>query len=184
MVEKKTILLSEICRQALATRAPGEDLDEALLRAVKKLYPEEGFNLFTTVKQMLQMRGGVQGKSSEEMVAILAQGQESFEMTQTTTTTTTVSRSGNMKALDDLDLSAVPPEMKTLVEQALKEGNAVQTSVRMTETKDGMTQVYGSGPSLPQGERLDPGLFAKKPKESGGSRLVRWFKSTFLGGPD
>lgn len=184
MEQKKTIRLSDLCREALATRATGEDLDEALLRAVKKLYPEEGLDLFTTVKQMLQVRGGMQGKSSEEMVAILAQGQESFEMTRTTATTTTVSRSGDMKALDDLDLSAVPSEMKALVEQALKEGKAVRTTVRMTETKDGMSRVSGLEAGLPQEEMLTPRPFVAKPKESGGSRLVRWFKSTFLGGPD
>jgi hypothetical protein len=185
MVEKKTILLSEICREALATRAPGEDLDEALLRAAKKLYPEEGLNIFSTIQEVLKVREQAQGKPRNELVSAMAQGQDSFEMTQTTFGTTV---KGGVNFKFGVNLSTMPPEMKSLVEEALAKGKAVSTTTSV-QTQMVSTLNHGAQPPVPPAGSPPESLpssppLGAKPQESGMSKFMRWFKITFLGGPN
>ena len=106
-----------VAREALRDRQPGEDIDEALLRACKKLYGESGMFAFQGIQGALGALAGHGNLDRESALKQMAGGQTGVQMRISTTIRTTQKTA--TKSLDDLS-----PELRAKVEQAFAEGKA------------------------------------------------------------
>jgi hypothetical protein len=116
-MEEKNLSIdaAAVAREALQVRQPGEDIDEALLRACKKLYGESGMFAFQGIQGALGALAGRGNLDRESALKQMAGGQSGVQMRISTTIRTT--EKTGAKSLDDLS-----PELRAKVEQAFAEG--------------------------------------------------------------
>jgi hypothetical protein len=118
------IRVAPIIRDALSSAQPGEDLDEALLRALKARYPEQASALLPALTRLIEMEGKGAAEDRQQTMGRLAQSDPGPEIRLTTSggpiaktmTEATVIRIGD-KEYGSLD--EVPPHMRRDIEQAM-----------------------------------------------------------------
>lgn len=76
-----TIEIGPILREALAAVGPMEDLDEALLRTLKRRCPEEATNLLPAVTRIVEVEAQRSGVDKREAMRRLAEGEAGPEVT-------------------------------------------------------------------------------------------------------
>jgi hypothetical protein len=76
-----TVEIGPILREALASAGPTEDVDEALLRTLKRRYLDEATNLLSAVSRMVEVEARRAGVDKQEAMRRLAQGEASPELT-------------------------------------------------------------------------------------------------------
>jgi hypothetical protein len=113
-----------ILREALASAGPGEDVDEALLRALKARYPEQATALLSAVTRMIEVSAARAGEDKRLTMRRLAESEPGPEIVlrssrgpaPTVVTETKVRRIGDseFRSLDEL-----PPDMRAAVERSL-----------------------------------------------------------------
>ncbi|MFB3882276.1 MAG: hypothetical protein ACE149_13500 [Armatimonadota bacterium] len=125
--KSQPIQLGPILSEALAQVQPGEDLDEALLRALKSQRPEEAATLLPAVSRLISEEAQRQGGSREDAARRLAETGSSGEITVRTsggrfpTFTTVVEK--RVITLGDKKygpLEELPPEARRAVEAELR----------------------------------------------------------------
>lgn len=109
----------QLCEQAVANAQPGEDLDESLLRQCKAMYPDEHAEVYSAVSRGLEMMAEQQGKSKEQAVRDLAEGDTAFTIRQSTKVVST--EGGN---LDDL-----PTDVRAKIMEAVQSGQGGRVTV-------------------------------------------------------
>ena len=119
----QTVQLSPILTDALAQVQPGEDLDEALLRALKSRQPADAAMLFPALSRLIADEAQRRGGSKEEAVRRLAEAGPSSEITVrtsgqrsptfTSVTETRVIRLGDSK---HRSLEELPPQVQRAAE--------------------------------------------------------------------
>ena len=137
--------LAPILRQALAARQPGEDLDEALLRALKGQHPEHAASLLSAVTRVLELQSQRSGETKDQVASRLAQqdsgvqinfrwgggpvgppqefpgrppvgpGNHTFHSSSSTTSTTVI----NIGGKEYHSLEEVPAHLRPMVERAI-----------------------------------------------------------------
>jgi hypothetical protein len=73
--------LAPLLRAALASRQPGEDLDEAILRALKAAHPEHAVSLLAMATETIDMEMKLTHESREQVVQRLAAADPGPEVT-------------------------------------------------------------------------------------------------------
>jgi hypothetical protein len=126
-----TVEIGPILREALASAGPTEDVDEALLRTLKRRYPDEATNLLPAVTRIVEVEAQRAGVDKREAVRRLAHGETSPELTlgssggdvsagglasaSHTFTEQTVVRVGDKEYRS---LEEVPPEIRHAIERS------------------------------------------------------------------
>ena len=134
MSDELTVRISPIINEALASAQPGEDLDEALLRALKAHYPEQASMLLSALTQLVEMECKRTGEDRQRALSRLAISDPGPEIRVTvsggpiskTVTETTVIRVGDKEYGS---LAEVPPDIRRGIEDAMRRGTgkAVRT---------------------------------------------------------
>jgi HPt (histidine-containing phosphotransfer) domain-containing protein len=104
-----------VAREAIAERAPEEDLDEAILRSCKKLYGEAGMIAFQAVQSAATALAQREDGDREKALRHIADGKASVNVVARMR----ITQRGSTKSLDDLS-----PEMRAEVEKALASGKS------------------------------------------------------------
>ena len=105
----------QVLQQALAQAKPGEDIDEAILRACKALYPDQHTQAFTAVSRMVGAMAQQQGLAKDEAIQQLANSPGAASITMhTSTVSTTTSGSGSGPA----SFADLPPEIQAKLREA------------------------------------------------------------------
>jgi len=132
----QTIQLAPILRQALAQVQPGEDLDEALLRALKADRPAEAAMLLPAISRLIADEVDRHGGSREEAVRRLAEGASGGEITMRTSdgrsptfTTITEKRVIMLGNKEFESLNELPPDVRRAVEAGLSYGQKPRVRV-------------------------------------------------------
>ena len=112
-MEKLNIDAAAVAREALQQRQAGEDLDEALLRACKKLYGESAMLAFQALQSAF---GAVAGQLKLDRAAALERIADGASGIRVSTTIRTTQKT-TTKSIDELS-----PEANSKVEQALAAG--------------------------------------------------------------
>jgi hypothetical protein len=126
--------LAPILRQALAARQPGEDLDGALLRALKARHPEHATSLFPALSRVIELESQRSSETTDQVAIRLAQkdsglhinfrtsgdpsgipGDGAFHASSSVTSTTVINIGG--KEYHSLD--EVPPDLRPMIERAV-----------------------------------------------------------------
>jgi len=126
MGESKTLKVhaSPIIREALASAKPGEDFDEALLRALKARYPEEGANLLSALTRIIEIEAKRANEGKQQAIRRLAELDPGPEIVLKTsageptriTAETRVIRVGDKEYHS---LEEVPPDIRRAIEGAM-----------------------------------------------------------------
>ncbi len=124
-----TIHLSPIIRDALAQAQPGEDIDEALLRALKVRYPKEAAALLPAITQLIAAQTGPGLGGKDEALRRMAAAEPGPEIKfrssggsspiRTTITTRQVI-TVNGKTYPSLD--EVPPSIRRAIQSTISGG--------------------------------------------------------------
>jgi hypothetical protein len=125
----QTIQLAPILREALAQVQPGEDFDEALLRALKSRHPGEAAMLLPALSRLIADEAERRGGSKEEAVRRLAAAVPSAEITLRTSgqhsptfTSTTETRVVTLGDKRYQSLEELPLDVRRAVEAGLSRG--------------------------------------------------------------
>ncbi len=76
-----TVEIGPILREALASAGPTEDVDEAVLRTLKRRFPDEAANLLSAVSRIAEVEAKRASVDKREAMRRLAQGEISPELT-------------------------------------------------------------------------------------------------------
>jgi hypothetical protein len=76
-----TVAIGPILREALALAGPGEDVDEALLRTLKRHYPDDATNLLSAVVRIAEVEARRASVDKREAMRRLAHGEANPELT-------------------------------------------------------------------------------------------------------
>jgi len=131
-----TVQVGPILREAVASVGAGEDIDEALLRALKARYPEEAANLLAAISRIVEMAAREANESTEQAIRRLAESQPGPEITLRraggrvveggfpTTVSETVSETHVIRVGDKeyRSLEEVPPHIRRAIEGAKAKG--------------------------------------------------------------
>jgi len=131
MSDDLKIRISPIIREALVSAQPGEDLDEALLRALKAHHSEQASMLLSALTRLIEIEAKRTGEDRQRTIARLAESDPGPEIVlrtsggqpQTTVTETRVIRIGDKEYGS---LEEVPPHMRRGIEQAMQKGKAAR----------------------------------------------------------
>lgn len=107
--------VAAVARQVLQDRQPGEDLDEAILRACKHLYAESGAMAFQAVRGAIQSHADRNKEDFENALRDIAEGGGGMRSVAGIITTQRITAG----SLDEL-----PPEMRAEVEKRSPPGRA------------------------------------------------------------
>lgn len=126
MGEGKTlnVRVSPILRDALACARPGEDFDEALLRALKARHPEDATSLLSAVARMVEAESKRASEDRQQTVRRLAEADPGPEIVLRTsmgepTTITAESRVIRIGDKEYHSLEEVPPHLRGMIERAM-----------------------------------------------------------------
>ena len=125
------IHLSPILREALAAVKPGEDFDEALLRALKARQPQHATVLLSAFSHTIEAEMRRTNETKQQTLARLAQAEPGPEITLQTSgseprRTTVESRSIMINGKEYGSLEEAPPEFRRALEATLRDGRRVQ----------------------------------------------------------
>jgi hypothetical protein len=76
-----TVEIGPILREALASAGPMEDVDEALLRTLKRRCPDQATNLLPAITRIVEVEAGRSGVDKREAMRRLAEGEAGPEVT-------------------------------------------------------------------------------------------------------
>ena len=138
-----TVQVGPILSEAVASAGPGEDIDEALLRALKARYPEEAASLLSAISRIVEIEARQSGESKEEAVRRLAASRPGPEISLRrsgkrvvkggfpTTVSETVSETQIIRVGDKEygSLDQVPPEIRQAIEEARRKGGTTRRVV-------------------------------------------------------
>ena len=118
------VRVSPIIGEALASVKPGEDFDEALLRALKARYPEQATSLLSAIARMIEVEGKSANEDRQQTLQRLAQMDPGPEITLTTsageptriTAETRVIRIGDKEYHS---MEEVPLRLRAMIEKAM-----------------------------------------------------------------
>jgi hypothetical protein len=176
MENELVIDVKGMAEDALRTRQPDEDLDEALLRAAKTRYGDRALEVFNALNAALDLQVKQSGKAREEALRDLAGPMiiarsaprivKSFSFGKQPagskgTVSRTFSFSTSAKSVDEL-----PPEMRTDVAHALEEA-AHRIETMEPATSVGVPDPNETTPASPIGPTLEDAEEAQKPRSLG-----------------
>jgi len=138
-----TVQVGPILSEAVASVGPGEDIDEALLRALKARYPEEAASLLSAISRIVEIEARQSGESKEQAVRRLAASQPGPEIALRrsggrvvkggfpTTVSETVSETQIIRVggKEYGSLEDVPPEIRRAIEEARRTGGTTRRVV-------------------------------------------------------
>ncbi len=147
-----TVQVGPILRDALATLGPGEDVDEALLRALKARYSEEAANLLSAILRIVEIEARQAGESKEVAVRRLAASQPGPEIALRTTggrvvggefpttVSETVSQTHLIRVGDKEyhSLEEAPPHLRRIVQGARASGRPGRKVLRAGPEREGL----------------------------------------------
>jgi len=116
--------VTPVISDALASAGPGEDFDEALLRALKARYPEQATSLLSAIARMIEVEGKGANEDRQQTLQRLAQMDPGPEITLTTsageptriTAETRVIRIGDKEYHS---MEEVPLHLRAMIERAM-----------------------------------------------------------------
>ena len=124
--EELRVQAGPILREALASAGPGEDVDEALLRALKARYPEQAASLLSAVTRMVEVSASRTGEDKRAAMRRLAESEPGPEIVLRSSgrPTPTVVKETKVRRLGDSEfrsLDELPPDVRAAVERSLPE---------------------------------------------------------------
>ena len=129
------IHVAPILKAALTSVKPGEDFDEALLRELKALYPDQATALLGACTKLIEIEAKRENAGKEETIRRLAQSQPGPEITLTVSgdeTPRVVARTQVIRVGDKEygSLEELPPDLRAMVERAQQQGGRRRATVR------------------------------------------------------
>ena len=129
------IPIAPILQAALTSVKPGEDFDEALLRQLKALYPDQAAALLGACTKLIEIEAKRENAGKEETIRRLAQTQPGPEVTVTVSGDTTpfvVTRTQviRVRGKEYGSLEELPPDLRAMVEGAQQQGGSRRVTVR------------------------------------------------------
>jgi len=123
--ETLKVRISPILRDALTSVGVTEDLDEALLRALKRRHPDQAAELLSAVTRMLEIEGKRAGESKRETVRRLADMDAGPEMVLRTAgdeprSTVVESQVFQIDGKRYHSLEEMPPDVRRIVETGMR----------------------------------------------------------------
>jgi hypothetical protein len=116
------VRVSPIIKAARAAQKPGEDFDEALLRALKAHYPEQATHLLPALNKLIEFEANNVNETKEQTLARLAEAEPGPEITFKSSTAGPIKVSTeiifNSKKYSSLD--EVPPHLREMVQKAMR----------------------------------------------------------------
>jgi hypothetical protein len=114
--------VAPILKEALASAKPGEDIDEALLRALKARHPEQAAALLSALTRIIEVESGRAGEDRNATVSRLADAEPGPQVTLRTSggqvpTTRTTSRVIRVGDKEYHSLDEVPPDIRRALER-------------------------------------------------------------------
>lgn len=122
-----TLQVSPVLRDALASVRPGEDLDEAMLRALKARHPEQGSVLFSALTRLVELEVERTQETREQVIRRLAEADSGPEVMvrQTGGQPTRINMESQVIRIGDQEyhsLDDVPPHLRSVIERAKAKG--------------------------------------------------------------
>lgn len=115
------VLVPPILREALASVRPGEDIDEALLRALKARYPDEATSLLSALARLVALEAERAREDREQTIRRLAAADPGPEIVLKTTSGPPGQTSGvthvSLGRREYRALEEMPPELRRVVER-------------------------------------------------------------------
>jgi hypothetical protein len=116
------VRVSPIIKAARASQKPGEDFDEALLRALKAHYPERAAHLLPALNKLVEFEANNANENREQTLARLVEAEPGPEITFKSSTAGPIKASTeiifNSKKYSSLD--EVPPHLREMVQKAMR----------------------------------------------------------------
>jgi hypothetical protein len=118
------VRVAPVLGEALASVKPGEDIDEALLRALKARYPDEAANLLPALTRIIDMEAQRANEDRQQAVRRLAQSDPGPEIVLRIspgepTRITAESRVIRINGKEYHSLEEVPPHLRGAIERAM-----------------------------------------------------------------
>jgi len=134
--------VSPVLRDALASAKPGEDLDEAILRALKAHHPEQGTALLSALTRLVELEMERTKETREQVIRRLAAADSGPQvaMRYSGGQPTRISTESQVIRIGDQEyhsLDDVPPHLRGVIERAKARGISARGK-----------SVPGSGPRL------------------------------------
>ena len=122
-----TLQVSPVLRDALASARPGEDLDEAILRALKAHHPEQGTTLLSALTRLVEIEMERTKETREQVIRRLAEADSGPEVMvrQTGGQPTRIDMESHVIRIGDQEyhsLDEVPPHLRSVIERAKAKG--------------------------------------------------------------
>lgn len=123
------VRVSPVIGEALSSAQPGEDFDEALLRALKARYPEQAAALLSALSRLIEIEARQAHEDKQQVVSRLARSQPGPEIVLRTSggeaprmlAETRIIRIGGKEYGS---LEEVPPHLRRIVQEGLQRGKA------------------------------------------------------------
>lgn len=137
-----TLQVSPVLRDALASAKPGEDLDEAILRALKAHHPEQGTALLSALTRLVEIEMERTKETREQVIRRLAEADSGPEVVMRSSAgePTRISTESQVIRIGDQEyhsLDDVPPHLRSVIERAKARGISARGK-----------SIPGSGPRL------------------------------------
>ena len=137
-----TLQVSPVLRDALSSARPGEDLDEAILRALKAYHPEQGTALLSALTRLVEIEMERTKETREQVIHRLAEADSGPQvaMRYSGGGPTRVNMESHVIRIGDQEyhsLDEVPPHLRSAIERAKTKGMSARG-----------TPVAGSGPRV------------------------------------
>jgi len=121
--QTERIELAPVLREALASAAPGEDFDEALLRALKRTHPAQSAALLPAVTRLLETEAERTGEDRRTVAQRMADSEHLPPLTFTSNlgrpTVVRETRITTSEGKTYHSLAELPPEMRRSLESQL-----------------------------------------------------------------
>jgi hypothetical protein len=116
--------VAPVLKEALASAKPGEDIDEALLRALKSRHPKQATALLSALTRIIEVESGRSGEDRDATLSRLADADPGPQVTLRTSggevpTTRTTSRVIRVGDKEYHSLDEVPPDIRRALERGM-----------------------------------------------------------------
>lgn len=152
------VQVGPILREALASVRAGEDIDEALLRALKSRYPQEAVSLLAAITRLIDIEAGHHGEPRETVVKRLSDGVPGPELSISSSDertdggfpgsfSRTVSQTHVIRVGDKEyhSLEEVPAHIRRAIEEARSKGQSGRTVISSRSGGPRVTVGAGEG---------------------------------------
>ncbi|UCH36229.1 MAG: hypothetical protein JSV65_07715 [Armatimonadota bacterium] len=144
------VRMSPILREALASAQPGEDFDEALLRALKARHPEQATALLSGVTRMIEVEAQRENLDRQQAIKRLAESDPGPEIVLKTSggegsRTVTESQVFRVGDKEYHSLDEMPPDIRRMVERGMERGPAGPAVPRRAVRKSGCLSMLLGG---------------------------------------